>query len=444
MENDDMETKEKIKIFLTRWHELEIPFLVERDFDYSLLESKSILSIVGVRRCGKTFLLYQIIKKISVPRQNIVYINFEDEILYPLNGDELSKLLEVYFELFDFDKKHKIYLLLDEIQNIPYWEKWVRRIYDTEKNVKIIITGSTSKLASSEISSALRGRTITFNLYPFSFKEFLSAKNFKFEQKSVVYGRQKPFLMKLFNEYLNCGGFPEVILEKQANKNMVLQEYYRAIFYRDVIERYSIRNIKLLENYLRLIMENAGKLISYSKIENFLKTLGFKVSKATLSEYMLYIAQCFLCFEVPIFSYKIKDQLQYSRKVYGIDTGLINAISFKFSRDIGRVYENACFLELIRCYKEGIYYWKDSRHQREVDFVIKEGLRPVQLIQVSYSIEEEKTKEREVMALLEAMKEFKLKHGLIITQEYEAEEKVNNKKIKFMPLWKWLLMKDVK
>jgi predicted AAA+ superfamily ATPase len=435
---NDMQSKEKLKILLTRWYEFKPPRIVQRDFNYSLLESKFILSIVGVRRCGKTFLLYQIMQKLEVPRENIVYINFEDEALYPLAGDELQNLLEVYFELFNPNPNYKIYLLLDEIQNIPYWEKWVRRVYDTEKDFKIIITGSTSKLTSKEIATALRGRTITFNLHPFSFKEFLRAKNFKFDPRTITYSKKRPILARLLNEYLKYGGFPEVVFEEEGNKSMVLQEYYRAIFYRDVVERYSIRNIKLLEAFLKLTTSSTSRLISFSKAEDFLKTLGFKVSKATLIEYMSYFTSCFLCFEVPIFSYKIKDQLQYPRKVYSIDPGLVNAVTLKFSTEMGRVYENIVFLELQRRGEEEVYYWK-NKYGREVDFIIKRELKPNQLIQVCFNIKEAKVKEREIKALIYALEEFRLKQGLIITDDYDAEEKIDNKRIKFVSLWRWLL-----
>ncbi len=438
MENNMQTTKEKLKILLTRWYEFKPPSLVKRDFNYSLIKSNLILNIVGVRRCGKTFLLYQIMQELDIPRENILYLNFEDEMLYPLAGDELQNLLDIYFELITPNPNYKIYLLLDEIQNIPYWEKWVRRIYDTQSQMKIILTGSTSKLTSQEIVTTLRGRTITFNLYPFSFKEFLRAKKFDFEPKTISHSPQKPILMKFLNEYLKYGGFPQILFEQEDNKNMILQEYYRAIFYRDVVEKYSIKNIKLLEAFLKLIISNASCLISFSKMEKFLKTLGFKVSKTTLIGYMNYFTSCFLCFDVPIFSYKIKDQLQYPRKVYGIDVGLINAISFKFSSQIGKIYENVLFLELKRQGIEEIYYWK-NRQNKEVDFVIKEEIQPSQLIQTCFNLDEAKTKEREIKTLILAMEEFKLRKGLIITDEYNAEEKIENKKINFIPLWKWML-----
>jgi len=437
MENN-FSTKEKLKVLLTRWFEFKPPKLIHREFNYSLLNSSSILSIVGVRRCGKTFLLYQIMEKLKIPRENIVYLNFEDEILYPLAGDELHNLLSVYFENFSPDQGNKIYLLLDEIQNIPNWEKWIRRVYDTQQNIKIIITGSTSKLTGYEIGTSLRGRTITFNLYPFSFKEFLNAKNFQFNHETIAYSKEKPFLIKHLNEYLEYGGFPQITFEKIENRNLILQEYYRAIFYRDIVEKYSIRNVKLLDSFLKLIISNTSSLVSFSKAENILKTIGFKVSKSTLIEYMNYLTSCFLCFEVPIFSYKIKDQLQYSRKIYNIDTGLTNAINFKFSKDTGKVYENAVFLELKRRGEEEIYYWK-NRAGKEVDFIIKKGLEPYQLIQVCSNFDSLHTKEREIKAIISAMEEFKLKEGLVITEDYEENIKVGNKKIRLTPLWKWLL-----
>ena len=356
-----MNNMEKLRYILEEWFEYQIPPLIEREFHHTLLDSNLILSLVGVRRSGKTYLLYQLVNKLKkdIPSSNIIYINFEDDRLYPLTGEELKVLVDVYKQNFSYDSKKPLYLLLDEIQNIPLWENTVRRLYDKSKNLKIIITGSSSRLLSSEISTALRGRTLTYKVFPFSFKEFLKVKNIDFESKNIKYSSRKNNVIKSLREYLEFGGFPQVVLEK--NKTEILKEYYRAILYRDIVERYRIKNLRLFENFLKVITQGISSLFSYGKTFNLFKTMGFKISKNTLIEYMRYIESSFFAFEVPIFSYNIKDQLQYPRKIYIIDTGLKNAVSFRFSQDLGKLAENLVFLELKRKDKD-IYYWKNNQN----------------------------------------------------------------------------------
>jgi len=326
--------------------------------------------------------------------------------------------------------------LLDEIQNIPLWEATIRRLYDREKNLKIIISGSSSRLLSSEISTALRGRTLTHKVFPFSFKEFLKANRINFEIKNIKYSTKRNIIIKGLRDYLEFGGFPQVVLEE--NKTELLQEYYRAILYRDIVERYQIKNLKLFENFLKVVTQHTASLFSYGKTLNLFKSMGYKISKNTLIEYMKYIESTFFAFEVPIFSYSIKDQLQYPRKLYIIDTGIRNAVSFRFSLDWGKLAENLVFIELKRQDKE-IYYWKNSKNL-EVDFLIKEGVEIKELIQVCWNIEDEKTRKREIRALLKAMDEFKIKEALVITENYDDSEEIDKKKIFFIPLWHWLIL----
>ena len=420
---------------LQEWFERELPELVDRNFDYEQYEEvDAILTLVGVRRSGKTYTMYKIAKELmnkGVKKENIIYVNFEDERLYPITASELSELIKTYRE--HYETTGMIYLLLDEIQNIEGWERWVRRIFDTEKNIKIVISGSSSKLLPEEIANELRGRTIVHEIFPFSFEEFLNARNFDY--KNIEYSPRKPELLRLLREYLKYGGFPAVALAK-TKKFEMLQDYFKAIFFRDVVERYKVRNIELLEELARVVINNAGSLFSYSKTANYLKSLGFKVGKATIREYMRYFQSCYLLFEVPIFSYNIKDRAQYPRKIYAIDTGLKNALSW--GEDWGRICESAVFLKLRR-ERKNVYYWK-SKDGYEVDFVLREGAKVKSLLQVTYDMEDEKTRKREVRGLLKASKELKCNNLKIITWDYESEEEVEGKKIKYVPLWKFLLI----
>ncbi len=430
---------EKLKYLLQEWFERKLPDLIERDFPLEKLEADLILSVAGVRRGGKTYLLYQIARKLKekVPGENIFYVNFEDDRLFPIEGGELRELLGVIEENFNWDSKYPLFLLLDEIQNIPQWDKTLRRFYDSGYNLKIIVTGSTADLLPDRISSALRGRTLTHIVYPFSFKEFLRAKGVEFDKK-LDYSPRRHRIIRLFQEYLEYGGFPQVVLtESKELKLEILKEYYKTIFYRDIFEKASFKNLWLFENFLKIVVEHMASLFSYGKVEKFFRSIGIKTSRKTLGEYMKAIESAFFAWEVPIFSYNIQDRLQYPRKIYLVDTGLRNAVTFRFSRDWGRLAENAVFLELRRRGKE-VYYWKNPQGY-EVDFVIKEGIYVKELLQVCWEGKDETTLAREKRALVKAMEEFSLPEGIVLTRDYSWQEKINGKRITLIPIWKWML-----
>lgn len=430
---------EKLRYIFTEWFESSIPSYIKRNIPSDIFENGFIVSLAGVRRGGKTFTFYQIIDELqqTVPNQNIIYINFEDDRLLPINGNEISELLNIYHQHYQYDEKFPLYLFLDEVQNIPNWDKSVRRIYDREKNVKIAITGSSSKLLSSEIATALRGRTLSHIIFPLSFPEFLRFKKFEIKKlDNILFSSQRNKILRLFNEYSEFGSFPQVALSKQ--KNHILQEYFRAIFYRDIIERYRIRQIKVFENFLKLVIQSMACRFSFGKIYNALASLGQKVSKSTLIDYMAKVESVFLAFQIPIYSYSVKDQLQYPRKIYIIDTGLRNALSFRFSKDSGRLLENIVFNQLYRQSENEIYYWANEQGL-EVDFVVKQGISVIKLIQVCESLSEAKTKQREIRALLKAMDEFNLDSSIILTYNEHGTETIQGKHIIMKPVWLWLL-----
>lgn len=426
-----------LRYLISEWLESNLPSLIERGVEIEEIPENVAFVITGVRRSGKTYLLYEIAKRLEkdIPRQNIIYVNFEDDRLYPLKGNELKTLPDVYFEYFSPDENYPLWFLLDEVQNMSNWERSIRTFID-RRIAKIVVTGSSSKLLSAEIATSLRGRTFTKTLFPLGFKEFLKFKGFKVNNtQALLYSPQKPKILNFFNKFLEYGGFPQVALSK--NKEELLREYYRAIFYRDIVERFEIRNLFLFENFLKLLIQQNASLFSLGKAENFLKTLGFKLAKSTLAEYLFYARSAFLLFEVPLFSYSTKDRLQYSRKIYAIDTGLVNSVTFRHSHNYGKMLENAVFLELLRKGKE-IYYWK-ARNGYEVDFVVMENLKVKKLIQVVWDISNEKTLKREERALLKAMEQFGLGKGLILTKDYSERKEVKGKEILYKPTWLWML-----
>ncbi|MCD6476751.1 MAG: ATP-binding protein, partial [Candidatus Aenigmarchaeota archaeon] len=328
------------------------------------------------------------------------------------------------------NKKDFAYIVLDEVHKIEGWEKWVRIMLEKKEKVKIIITGSGSKILTPKLASVLTGRKVTYYLFPLSVKDFLKFKNINkkyFTKKEIN---------SLLREYIEFGSIPlSVLAEKPEQKKYFLQEVYDDIITKDIMLKYKLREERILRKTAYFVINSFSKYISIRKLRNSLKTImKINVSPTSLSYYLEYFEKSFLFIFLPIFSHNIKDQMQYPKKVYCIDTGIINSIIPRFSENIGRYYENVVALKLKRDKKE-IYYWKNKG---EIDFVIKEGLKVKQLIQVCYNINKE-TKKHEIKALIEASKKLRCRNLLIITEDYESEEKINKKKIKFIPLWKWLL-----
>jgi len=431
--------KDIIKTILYEWQERELPEVLEREFsfsDYLKLKIRKIIVVTGFRRTGKTYLIFKLIQKLLAKekRENILYINFEDERI-PEKTEFLTQLLPTIKETFGKAPK---FLFLDEIQNIPHWSKWLRRVYDKEK-INFFVTGSSSKMSSREIPTELRGRCLEIKIFPLSFSEFLNFKNLKINLKSIQYSEnQRVKIIKALEEYLIYGGLPEIVLSEKIKKLEIAQQYYTTVIRRDIIERLKIRNEEGLKALIRLLLNTT--YYSISKLYHNLKSLNYKIGKTTLCHYLSFIENSYFLYSLPIFSTKIKNQLQYPRKIYFIDNVFLTFFSTKFSKNLGRLFENMVFIELKRRIgaETEIFYWKDQAG-KEVDFVLKKGLKISQLIQTCYEIEDFETKEREIKSLIKASNELKCKNLLIITQDYEGEEKIKGKKIKFIPLWKWLL-----
>lgn len=423
------------KNIVVQWKEFNIPKALTRQVEVSF-DSDFIIAISGPRRAGKTYLCFQIMSSLlekGLPKDNLLYINFEDNKLINANANDLDKLLETFFELFQPDPKKPIYLFLDEIQAVKNWDAWVRKTNDTQKNIKLILTGSSSKLLSRELSTALRGRVINHEIYPLSLKEILAWKNISYDLKIVSYSKEKTQIKKTFNQYLKKGGYPAIITQPLPDES-ILQSYYSSILFKDILERYNIKDVNKLKTLASLLFESTASEISYNKLANKLKSLGFDISKNTVIEHISHFEDAYLFFQNIKYEYSLGKQLGSIKKIYCIDNGLLNSVSFKFTENTGRLMENLAFLELKRRSKV-IYYY---RQKHECDFLVQEKNRVTAAIQVCSDITSE-NKEREISGLLEAMGEFKLSKGLLLTSEEEKEETINGKKIIYKPLWKWLL-----
>ena len=374
----------------------------EKINDIKLFDSFAFV-ITGIRRCGKSTMLSQILSK----NNNFCYLNLEDPRFEDFELGDFNRADEVFKELYGNDG---IYFF-DEIQNIDKWEIFIRFLTDRKKT--IVLTGSNASLLSKELGTKLTGRNIQLELYPFSYKEFLRLKKLKPNNKS-------------FEEYLTNGGFPEFI---KKNDKTILQELLKDVVMRDIANRYNIKNVSILKKVAIYLVSHAGKEFSY----NSLKKMFEIKSVQSIIDYVSYLEDSYLVFTIPKFSYSYKKQQVNPKKIYSIDNGLSNSNSITFSKDKGKMLENSVFLELKRKYKE-IFYYQDNK---ECDFLAKEK-SILEAIQVCYELNEENEK-REIGGLLEALKEFKLDRGLILTYGQEDSLIVDSKKIIVKPVWKWMM-----
>jgi len=394
------------------------------------IKFKEVIMITGTRRGGKSSLMKLIcddlIKKYKVPPSNILYLNFEDERFIEFNTGDFAQIYELYLQINKPTGRQ--YFFLDEIQNVAGWERWVNRLYENE-NIKIFITGSNASLLRSEISTALTGRNRVITNFPFSFREFMVFRDYRLEENDFYQTEKRAIIKSFFQEYLKLGGYPEIA---KINDPTLLEQYFKDVIYRDILPRYSIKKIKEIRELCLFLASNLGSIHSYNKL---LSLIGVK-SINTVKSYLEILEEVFLFFQINLFDYSIKRQIYNPSKIYIIDTALGNSVSFKFSENIGHIYENLVFLELKRRNKE-IYYWK-SKKGKEVDFLIKRGLDIEEAIQVSYNLNDKKTLDREIESLLMAKDGFRIKYLTIITEDEDMEKEIGNTKIKIIPLWKWL------
>jgi predicted AAA+ superfamily ATPase len=398
--------------------------IVKREFEEKAKEfinSKLIKVITGIRRCGKSFFTSLLLKDL-----NFAYVNFDERVLLSIEPEKIfSIVLEIYGDV-------KI-LFLDEIQNVEGWELWVNSLQ--RKGYNLIITGSNAKLLSKELATHLTGRHIPLEIFPFSFREFLLSRDFKEDLKTT---KGESLVKHYLEEYLGIGGFPEVIVEKE-NPNIYLRNLFYDIVEKDVIARYKIAFKSVIRELAITLISNFTNYISFRKLKEKFE-LG---SEHTIKNYLDYLKETYLFFFLNKFSFKPIEIEKSNKKIYCIDTGIINSVAIRFSENKGKFLENLVAIELLRRKSYWfnnweIYYFKDYQ-QNEVDFLIKENLEIKQLIQVTYASSKDEIERREIKSLIKASELLKCKDLLIITWDYEDEIKENNKVIKCIPLWKWLL-----
>ena len=385
---------------------------------FKSLKEREIIVLTGIRRCGKTTIMYQMIDLLLTdfkPSQ-ILYVNLDDE---SLKKESLESIYNTYRQHRNPDEK--VFMFLDEIQNIYEWEKFLKKHYDLRDDVKFIVSGSSASLLKKEYSTLLTGRNFTFKIFPLSFKEYLDFSKITYGSLNTV---AKSRILHSLSQFLETGGFPEVFFKEKALKNILLKGYFDDIIYKDIVSRHNI-NARKINDLAVYLLTNISNLFTIRKIRN---VTGLSID--SIRDYIYYLEDAFLIGIADYFSYSVKENMQMPRKSYALDCGLRNIAGFKFSRDEGRLAENLVFIELKRRDRE-VYYWKNKG---EVDFVLKNENQSLEAINVSYADEIE---EREIKPLLDFKENFKkAKKLIILTKDVEKKEKG----IDFIPLWKWLLL----
>jgi len=387
------------------------------------LEEAGNYVFVGIRRAGKSYMLYQHIQSLLAKGHSIneiLYINFEDERIADIKSSELNLILESYYELFQGEPL----VFLDEIQNIKGWEKFARRLADEKR--KVFITGSNAQMLSREIATTLGGRYLIEEVFPFDFSEFL-----RYEKIQLLphweYSSVQGDVVRIFENYFNFGGFPEVI--QYTDKRSWLTSLYQKIFLSDIVARNGIRNEQMLRLLVRKLAENVQQPTSMQRLKNILESTGNKIARNTISEYLKYLQDAYLVFSISNFTDKIAERESY-KKHYFYDNGILNLFLYQPET---KLLENLVAIVLWKKYKEQLYYYMKNV---EVDFFIPEEKVA---IQVSYSITDDVTFERKVNALKKIAQAFDIQKLYIITKNQEKEIELENATIKVIPIWKWLL-----
>ncbi|MBL7176663.1 MAG: ATP-binding protein [Desulfobacteraceae bacterium] len=420
---------------------MDLPELTERECQLPEIPNK-IQSVIGMRRSGKTYFLYQIMKQCmadGVDRSRLVYFNFEDERLAELSVENLHWIPDEYFAMFPENRSEEVFFFFDEIQLVDGWERFVRRLLDTE-TVQIFVSGSSAKMLSREIASSLRGRSVEIIIYPYSFREFTRHHGIQYSRSlKRINSKTRSLLENLLIRYLKYGGFPEAQGLLRLDRQLLLQGYVNAVLFRDIVERFGVINITVLKTLIRHLIKNAGARFTVNKFYNHLKSQGFKVAKTTLHEYISHLQDAFLLHTIPIYTDSERKRMVNPIKPYIIDTGLVASFLSSRDPDLGHLLENSILMELCRRNARVNYLITPSGF--EVDFLAEypDGIR--QAIQVAADISDPITRDRECRAFIESRSIVPDAEFLLINLSEEDVITINGVSIKLIPAWKWLLDK---
>jgi len=431
-----MPDKTLIKRYILNFHERDFKGIIPRELTVKTLPGRATV-IIGPRRAGKTYYLFSLIDRNAPERY--LYVDFEHPVFHPMIPRDFIDVLDAYHELYPEIEKPVV--MLDEVQAVPDWERIVRYLLD--EGYTVYVTGSSSKLLSREVATHLRGRSLTYTLFPLSFREFLRFKEVEYRGREFY--RNTPKINRLLEEYLHFGAYPEVALAPEDVRELILKDYLDVLIKKDVLERHRVKNVHLLNELLYFSLRAYSKYVSFDSLYRLFKG-RLKVTKRTIANYFTYLEEAFALFLVRKYGRSPKGRIVAPRKLYLIDTGL----ALLGEKDAARDAENAVFLELNRRYslKPGVEvaYWKDEAG-REVDFVVSENGKVKELIQVSLRLDDERTRKREFLALLHASKRLGCENLKVIMLGEEGVEDVSfygmRGRIELIPLSKWLLGSDI-
>lgn len=426
-----------LKEIIFDYQEFDLPKGVPRRVEVMSVPGKATVCI-GVRRSGKSTFMFQIMQRLQdagVCRQNILYLNFFDDRLHKLQYDGLGGILEAYFSLYPEKKNaEKVYCFFDEIQVMPGWEPFVDRLMRTEK-CEVYITGSSAQMLSREIATQMRGRALSWEMFPFSFREFLDFKGIEIE--GPLSTQKRLTIQKAFDEYWETGGFPEVAGLNRMLRIKIHQEYFNAMLFRDLIERHDISHPKAVADLAHWLVDNTASLYSVNNLTGYLKSLGHNAPKSAVSAYLEWFEDAYILFTVRIFDASLARANTNPKKVYCIDHALVTSVGSGILVNSGHLLENLVFNALRRVTAD-IFYFK-TKGGREVDFIAQRQERSRMLVQVCESMADPQTRKREVTALTEAMAELKLTEGTIVTRGEEEQIQVDSGRINVVAAWRFLL-----
>lgn len=428
--------KNTIAQLIDDFHERELPKPIPRDRKFSEIKGKADV-VIGMRRAGKTWFCFQKIAELlaaGVQKEEMLYLNFEDDRLLGFDINHFQHVLDVYYARYPQHRDTGSYFFFDEIQRIDQWEIFIRRLLDTE-NVQVYLTGSSSKLLSTEIATSLRGRSIAIEIFPFSFREFLKYHGLFLKRPKTFGAKTTSTLRKAANDYLGNGGFPEVQRMERNLRLEILQGYIDSVLLKDVIERHHVGNVTALKHLVRSVMASPGGKFSVNKFYNTLRSMAVKCTKNNLYDYLDHLVDAFVFSKVPLHTRSEKARLINPAKIYTVDTGLLNAMTLRNSSNYGPLLENMVFMHLRR--KGNDIEHVKTKNGYETDFFSRNRVTgDVELIQVCWDMSDKRTFERELRGLKSAMDEFSIASGTIVTMD---DEVMLDNEISVVPVWKWLL-----
>jgi hypothetical protein len=428
---------ETIKSIILDFQEAPLETGVPRRLRIETVPGKATVCI-GVRRSGKSTYMLQVVQRLiasGVPRQNILHLNLFDDRLHSLRQDTLGLISEAYYSLFPEKKNTEmVHCFFDEIQAVPGWESFVDRLTRTEK-CEVYLTGSSAHMLSKEIATQMRGRALSWELFPFSFREFLDSRGHG--DTGSLSTRRRLLVQKSFEEYWETGGFPEVTHLNRGLRIKTHQEYLQAILFRDLVERHDIAHPKAVSDLAHWLVDNTASRYSINSLTNYLKSLGHKLTKSAVSDYLEWFEDAYFLFTVRTYDASLARSRVNPKKIYCIDHALVASTSSGVLVNSGHLLENLVFTALRRLYPD-IYYYR-TRGNREVDFVIPAGGGARLLVQVCESLADRQARKREVTALREAMTELGLAAATIVTKNEEEQIAVDGGTIDIVPAWRYLL-----